>query len=300
MQFAGAWSEALEEAREALTRFGQSRGDAGHAFYQQGEIHRLRGKLPEAEHDYTQASEHGRDPHPGLALLRVAQGRVDLAVAATRRVMSVTTDPLQRTRFLAAHVEILLAASEVADARAAADELGALADRYGMDVLGAMAHNATGAVALAEGDARAAIDALRRAQDVWLRVGAPYLSARSRLLVARAFRALGDEDGAALERDAAKKVFVQLGATPDIRAAEEMMTAAVPAAGSGVDTHGLSPRELEVLRLVASGKTNRTIAAELFLSEKTIDRHVSNIFGKLNVSSRSAATAWAYQHRLVD
>jgi DNA-binding CsgD family transcriptional regulator/tetratricopeptide (TPR) repeat protein len=300
MQFAGAWSEAFEEAHRVLTRFGQSRGDAGHAFYQQGEIHRLRGELSDAEHDYTQASECGRDPHPGLALLRISQGRVDLAAAATRRVMSVTTDPLQRTRFLPAHVEILLAASEIDEARQAADELGALADRYGMDVLGAMAQHAKGAVALAEGDARGAIDALRRAQEVWQRVGAPYLSARIRLLVARAFRALGDEDGAALEIDAAKKVFVQLGAAPDVRAAEALATsAATTAAGTATDTHGLSPRELEVLRLVATGKTNKTIAGELFLSEKTVDRHVSNIFGKLNVSSRTAATAWAYQHRIM-
>jgi len=300
MQLAGAWSEAFEEAHRVLTRFNQwSRGDAGHAFYQQGEIHRLRGELSEAEHDYTQASEHGRDPHPGLALLRVAQGRVDLATAATRRVMSVTTDPLQRTRFLPAHVEILLAASETDEARQAADELGTLADRYGMDVLGAMAQHAKGAVALAEGDARRAIDALRRAQDVWERVGAPYLSARIRLLVARAFRALGDEDGAALEIDAAKKVFVHLGAAPDVRTTQQMASPATTADDRGLDRHGLSPRELEVLRLVASGKTNKTIAGELFLSEKTVDRHVSNIFGKLNVSSRAGATAWAYQHHIV-
>jgi DNA-binding CsgD family transcriptional regulator len=300
MQFAGAWSEAFEEAHRVLTRFGQgARSDAGRAFYQQGEIHRLRGELREAEHDYTQASELGRDPHPGLALLRIAQGRVDLASAATHRVMSMTTDSLQRTRFLPAHVEILLAASEIDEARQAADELGALADRYGMDVLGAMAQHAKGAVALAEGDARGAIDALRRAQDVWERVGAPYLSARIRLLVARAFRALGDEDGAALEIDAAKKVFVQLGAAPDVRAAEQMAAPATTAAGPAADTHGLSARELEVLRLVASGKTNKAIAGELFLSEKTVDRHVSNIFGKLNVPSRAAATAWAYQHQIV-
>ena len=299
MQLAGAWSEAFEEARQALTRFGQMRGNAGHAFYQQGEIHRLRGELSEAEQAYTQASEHGRDPHPGLALLRVAQGRIDLAVAATRRVMSVTTDPLQRTRFLPAHVEILLAATEVADARAAADELGALADRYDVEVLGAMAHSAKGAVALAEGDARAAIDALRRAQEVWQRVGAPYLSARSRLLVARAFRVLGDEDGAALELDAAKKVFVHLGAAPDLRATDAMTTTRAPAAAPAMNMHGLSPREVEVLRLVASGRTNKAIAGDLFLSEKTVDRHVSNILGKLNVSSRAAATAWAYQHHIV-
>jgi len=300
MQFAGAWSEAFEEAHQVLTRFGLgSRGDAGHAFYQQGEIHRLRGELSEAEHDYTQASEHGQDPHPGMALLRVAQGRIDLATAATRRVMSVTADPLQRTRFLPAHVEILLAASKIDEARQAADELGTLADRFGMDVLGAMAQHAKGAVALAQGDARGAIGPLRRAQEVWERVGAPYLSARIRLLMARAFRALGDEDGAALEIDAAKKVFVHLGAAPDVRTTQQMATPATTADDRGLDRHGLSPRELEVLRLVASGKTNKTIAGELFLSEKTVDRHVSNIFGKLNVSSRAAATAWAYQHHII-
>jgi DNA-binding NarL/FixJ family response regulator len=301
MQFSGAWSDAFEEAHRVLTRFGQSRADAaGSAFYQEGEIHRLRGELVDAEHAYTLASESGRDPHPGLALLRVAQDRVDLAAAATRRVMSVTTDPLQRTRFLPAHVEILLAASEIGEAREAAEELEALAERYGMDVLSAMAQHAKGAVALADGDARSAIHALRRAQEVWHRVGAPYLSARIRLLLARAFRALGDEDGAALELEAARKVFVQLGAEPDVRAAAAMATpAAAPTDGSSLDTHGLSARELEVLRLVASGKTNKAIAGELFLSEKTVDRHVSNIFGKLNVSSRAAATAWAYQHRLV-
>ena len=180
------------------------------------------------------------------------------------------------------------------------EELGALADRYGTDVLSAMAQHAKGAVALADRDARGAIHALRRAHEVWQRVGAPYLSARIRLLLARAFRALGDEDGAALELDAARKVFVQLGAAPDVRAADAMATpAATTTAGSPLDTHGLSTRELEVLRLVASGKTNKAIAGELFLSEKTVDRHVSNIFSKLNVSSRAAATAWAYRHHLV-
>ena len=298
LQFSGAWSEAFNEAQRVLARPGPSRGDAGNAFYQQGEIHRLRGELPDAEHDYALASESGRDPHPGLALLRVAQDRIDLAIAATRRVMAVTADPLQRTRFLPAHVEILLAAWEVVEARAAAEELGVLADRYGMDVLSAMAQHAKGAVALAEGDARGAIDALRRAQGVWQRVGAPYLSARSRLLVARAFRALGDEDGAALELDAATKVFAHLGAAPDLRAAAAMATAAARA-GTAPGRHGLSARELEVLRLVAAGKTNRTIAGELFLSEKTVDRHVSNIFAKLNLSSRAAATAWAYEHKVV-
>ncbi len=299
MQLGGAWPEAFEEARQASTRLSQSRGaDAGHALYQEGEIHRLRGDLADAERAYALASERGYDPHPGLALLRLAQGRVDLAAAASRRVVSATSDPLQRTRFLPAHVEIMLAASDVSEAQRASDELGALAEGFGMEMLSAIAQHAKGAVTLAKGDARGAIDPLRHAQNAWQRVGAPYLSARIRLLVARAFQALGDDDGARLELDAAKKIFVQLGAAADVAAIEAMAAAAHAEARTTPGAHGLSARELEVLRLVASGKTNKAIADALFLSEKTIDRHVSNIFVKLNVPSRAAATAWAYQHGL--
>jgi DNA-binding CsgD family transcriptional regulator/tetratricopeptide (TPR) repeat protein len=300
MQLGGAWAEAFEEARRASVRLSNARGgDAGHAAYQEGEIHRLRGELAEAEQAYARASDRGRDPHPGLALLRVAQGRVDVAAAASRRVLSETSDPLKRTRFLPAHVEIMLAISDLDEARRASSELSALAERFGMELLGAMAQHAKGALALAEGDARGAIDPLRHAQGVWQRVGAPYLSARIRLLMARAFQALGDTDGVALEVDAAKRVFLQLGAAPDV-AAIEAMAAPAPASARPAPPHGLSARELEVLLLVASGKTNKVIADALFLSEKTVDRHVSNIFVKLNVPTRAAATAWAYQHRLVE
>jgi len=300
LQLGGAWPEAFEEARRASTHMSQSRDSgAGNAFYQEGEIHRLRGELAEAEQAYALASQRGRDPHPGQALLRMAQGRVDLAAAATRRVLSATSDPLVRTRFLPAHVEIMLAAADLAEARRASDELSALAHRFGMEVLGAMADHANGAVTLAEGDARAAIDPLRRAQDVWQRVGAPYLGARIRVLVARAFQVLGDQDGAALELDAASKTFAQLGAAPDAAAIETMAAPAQAEPRATAGAHGLSPREVEVLRLVAAGKTNKVIASELFLSEKTVDRHVSNIFVKLNLSTRAAATAWAYQRRLV-
>jgi len=288
MQLGGAWPEAIEEARQAASRLSGSRdSDAGNAHYQEGELHRLRGELSEAEQAYARASERGKDPQPGLSLLRLAQGRVDLAAAAMRRVLAATTEPLLRTRYLPAHVEVMLAASELGEARQAADELCRLAEGFGMEVLGAMADHARGAVMLAEGDARGAIDPLRRAQDVWQRVGAPYLGARIRLVVARAFFALGDEDGAALERSAATKVFTELGAALDLEAP--------PAKGA----HGLSARELEVLRRVAAGKTNKAIAGELFLSEKTIDRHVSNIFSKLDVPTRAAATAFAYRHGLV-
>jgi DNA-binding CsgD family transcriptional regulator len=300
MQLGGAWSDAIEEARRAMAKLPPSRGyELSLAHYQEGEIHRLRGEHAEAERAYTLAREHGRDPHPGQALLRVAQGRVDLAAAATNRVLSATRDPLQRTRFLPAHVEIMLAASEVSEARKAADELGDLSRSFGMEVLGAMAAHAKGAVALAEGDARTALELLRPAQDVWQRIGAPYIGARIRLLVARAFYALGDREGAALELEAARKVFVQLGAAPDVAATNALIAAPADTVAPPVpDTHGLSARELEVLRLVASGKTNKAIAGELFLSEKTVDRHISNIFVKIDVSSRAAATAWAFKRGL--
>lgn len=299
LQLGGSWSEAAEEARRASSRLAGTRDSAaGNAFYQEGELHRLRGELLEAERAYTLASERGRDPQPGLALLRLTQGRVDAAAAATRRVLSAATDPIQRARYLPAHVEIMLAASDPVEARRAADELGALAEGSGLEMLSAMAQHAMGAVALAEGDPGGAIDPLRRAQEAWQRVGAPYLVARVRVVVARAFQRLGDGDGAALELDAARKVFAGLGAAPDLAAVESISAPAPTRPGPGRSAHGLSARELEVLLLVASGKTNKVIAQELFLSEKTVDRHVSNIFAKLGVSTRAAATAWAYQHHL--
>lgn len=299
MQLGGEWQQAFEEARQASTRLVQTEDfEAGNAFYQQGELLRLRGELVEAERAYVLASERGRDPLPGRALLRLAEGRVDLAAAAMRRVLGATSESLQRARFLPAHVEIMLAAGELDEARRAADELGEIAQGVGMEMLDAIADHAKGAVTLAEGDACAAVDPLRQAQQTWQRLGAPYLSARIRVLLARAFRELGDEDGAALEVAGAKKIFAQLGAAPDL-AALEAKAGAAPGAGPATGAHGLSPRELEVLLLVASGKTNKLIARELCLSEKTVDRHVSNIFVKLDVPSRAAATAWAYRHGLV-
>lgn len=297
---AGAWAEAAVEAHRASGRLaGFKNRDVGNALYQEGEVHRLRGELAEAEQAYAAASERGRDPQPGLSLLRLAQGRVDLAAATSRRVLSATTDPLERTWYLPAHVEIMVAASDLDEASRAADELSATAAALGAELVGSMALHARGAVLLARGDARAAIDPLRRAQEAWQRVGAPYLVARIRLSVAKAFRELGDEDGAALELEGAKKTFETLGATADVAATEAVVAAAHPRAGRAPGAHGLSARELEVLRLVASGRTNRTIARELSLSEKTVDRHVSNIFAKLDVPSRAAATAWAFQHGLV-
>lgn len=300
MQLDGAWPEASEEARRASARLSGTKDlEAGNALYQEGELYRLRGALEDAERAYAQASERGRDPQPGLSLLRVAQGRTDVAAAAMRRVLSAARDPLQRTRFLPAHVEIMLAASELGEARRAADELALLAEGFGMELLSAISQHAQGAVTLAEGDARAAIEPLQRAQAVWQRIGAPYLSARIRVLVGRAFQELGDEEGAQLERDAAQRIFVELGAAPDVAAIDPLSVTPCIEKTSTNGAQGLSPRELEVLLLLASGKTNKLIAGAIFVSEKTVDRHVSNIFAKLGVPTRAAATAWAYRHGLL-
>jgi DNA-binding NarL/FixJ family response regulator len=296
MQFGGAWGEAIEEAQRASERVARKvDGQAtANAYYQQGEVHRLRGDFAAAERAYRSASEHGREAQPGLALLRLAQGRAADAVNAVRGALRATTDRLQRARLLPAAVEIALAAGDSEDARRACGELEQIAADFDTEVLGAMAAHARGAVELADGRAEAALEPLRRAFRVWNEVGAPYIAARLRLLIARACRALGDRDTAALELDLAREVLERLGAAPDLAALD-----AADGRRRGGAPAGLSPRELEVLRLVASGKTNKLIAKQLCLSEKTIDRHVSNIFVKTNVASRAAATAFAYQHGLV-
>jgi DNA-binding CsgD family transcriptional regulator len=296
MQLHGAWRDALEEARRATERFarGADQPAAAAAFYQQGEIHRLLGEFAAAEDAYRDASRRGLEPQPGLALLRLAQGNNDAAAAAIRRVMGETSDPLERARLLPAYIEIMLAAGDAEEARASCLELGEIAEGYASGVLGAMASGARGAVELAEGDARSALVALRHAGQVWQELEAPYEAARVRVLVGLACDALGDHETAALELVTARVAFEQLGAAVDLARVVSLALRAAPP-----DTHGLAPRELQVLRLVVAGKTNKAIAAELVVSERTVDRHVSNIFTKLGVSSRAAATAFAYQHQLV-
>jgi DNA-binding CsgD family transcriptional regulator len=269
-------------------------GPPAAAYYQEAEVHRLRGEFAAAEAAYRNASRWGCEPQPGLALLRLAQGRTDAAAAAIRRVVSTNTGLLQRTRLLPAYVEIMLACGDVQEARRACGELGEIASRFDAGVLGAIAAQARGAVELAEGDPRAALGSLRRAGPVWQRVEAPYLAARVRLLVGRACQALGDDDGGRLELDAARAAFEQLGATPDVSRIDALVRG-VPSCLP----HDLTRRELQVLRLVAAGRTNKAIASELLLSVKTVDRHVGNILTKLDVGSRAAATAYAYEHKLV-
>ena len=257
-------------------------------------MHRLRGEYADAEKAYKQASQHGHEAQPGLGLLRLAQGHVDSATAAIRRALEETTAVVPRAHLLRAYVDIALAAGDVPGARTAADELTAIAVQQGASVLRAQAVHADGAVKLAEGDAKTALSLLRSAWSVWQELDAPYDGAQARLLIGQACRALGDEDTAEMELDAARWVFQELGAAPDLARVQKLSTR-TPAATPG----GLSLREVQVLRLVAAGKSNRAIADELFLSEKTVHRHLSNIFTKLDVSSRAAATAFAFQHDLV-
>jgi DNA-binding CsgD family transcriptional regulator len=296
MQLHGAWPDALEEARRAGQRLAQVRNQSGaaQAFYRQGEVHRLQGRFTAAEEAYREASRSGWEPQPGLALLRLAQGNGDAAAAAIRRAVGETTEPLKRARLLPAYVEIMLAVGDAQEAHSACGELEEISARYDRSMLGAMVAYAEGAVDLAEGDARAALLTLRRAWQVWRDLEVPYEAARVRVLVGLACSVLGDDDTAALELEAARGVFAQLGAVPDL-ARVDSLTRRV----RSIDAHGLTPRELQVLRLVAAGATNKVIAAELVLSERTVDRHVSNIFTKLGVSSRTAATAYAYDHQLI-
>jgi DNA-binding CsgD family transcriptional regulator len=195
---------------------------------------------------------------------------------------------------LPAYIEIMLAAGDVPDARIACRELQLIARSLDTGVPDAIAAEACGTMDLAEGNAETALGSLRRAFEVWQRIDAPYAAARVRVLIGLACRALGDADGADLEFDAARSIFERLGATPDL-ARIDSLTMGVASS----NTLRLTPREVQVLRLVAAGKTNAAVADELFLSERTVERHLSNIFTKLDLSTRTAATAWAYEHGLI-
>ena len=294
LQLHGDWRRALDEAKRARGRCerAMNRPAAGRAWYQQAELHRRQGELVDAESGYREANACGHEPQPGLALMRLAQGDVDAAAAGIRRVLAETTDPLRRSKLLPACAEIMVAVGDLEEARRACTDLADTAAAYPSAMLSAIAAHVEGSVELASGDAAAALTALRRAWDGWQRLAAPYEAARARVLVALACRALDDDDGAALELDAARAVFEDLGACPDIARVDGLIR-------TRIGSHGLTARELEVLHLVAAGHTNREIAATLVLSEHTVARHVQNIFAKLRVSSRTAATAFAYEHDLV-
>jgi len=293
-QFHGAWERAAAETREASERLAETDESLAEAMYQTAELHRLRGAFADAEAAYRRASRLGRRPEPGIALMRLAQGRHQVAAATLTRATDEATGIFARARLLEPLIEVLLATGSTSAARLAADEMLQIAGDIGAPLVTAMAERANGDVLLAEGDPRAALAALRPSWTKWQALDAPYEAARTRVLVGLACRALDDADAAALELDAAADAFRELGALPDLARVETLRAkpARLPAAG-------LTVREVEVLRLVASGKTNREVAADLVISDRTVARHVSNIFDKLGVPSRAAATAYAYEHGLI-
>ncbi|MGV0789004.1 LuxR C-terminal-related transcriptional regulator [Mycolicibacterium sp. XJ2] len=295
LQIHGEWPEATTAARLACEHLSRpaAHPSLGLAAYQRAELHRLRGEFDDAEIAYRQAHQFGREPLPGLALLRLAEGHVHAAIAAIRSAVDLSPDRFGRPAILAAHVDIMLAVGDVPAARASADELAEIAEAIDAPFLHAIEAHADGSTLLAEGDAPAALAALRRASAGWRDLAMPYEAARTRVQTGLACRELSDFDAAALEFDAAHDGFSRLGAVPDTERLAEVIGTQGRLAG------GLTPREYEVLRLVAAGKTNREIGASLVLSEHTVARHLQNIFAKLGLSSRAAATAYAYEQHLV-
>jgi len=290
----GAWSEAETEATRASEELmGFDPMGAAQAIYETGEIRRRIGNLAGAEECFARAREIGFDPQPGLALLQLERGNADAALKALRlAVTTVRESLLQQARLLAALVDVAIAVPDLETATEAVDRLSALSSGSAAPILEATATTAAGAVSLARGETTASVEDLRRACAMWRDLRLPYEAARARMVYGLALRGSGGEDEAQVELRAAASAFERLGAAPEAAAASALLP------GTATLPRGLTPREAEVLRLVASGKSNRDIAAALVISEHTVARHLQNMFTKLEVSSRSAATAFAFEHGL--
>lgn len=288
-QLRGDWARAIAEVDQLIAHPGPNQNTIGEAHYVRAELHRLRGEYDAAESAYRAALAHGKDPQPGLALMRLAQGRTESALLALRRALEEPGPPQLRTRLWPALLEVALAAGDLDCAREASSRLDAAAASSDAGYLRAAAAAARGRLALHDGAPQEALGALRAALDGFRTTGSPWDDARCRVAIADACEALGDHETARLERDAARAAFASLGAQPELDRLDNL---------TRPERHGLTGREAEVLRLVAAGATNRGIAEELVLSEKTVARHLANIFAKLDVPNRAAATTWAHQHGL--
>jgi ATP/maltotriose-dependent transcriptional regulator MalT len=293
MRLRGAYDEALAEFALAQRRY-QIEGTAAPAalaLTEQGDVLGIRGKLDEAEAAYRQAAELGHEPQPGLVLTWIMRGRTAPAVSAVRRLLAEARTPVHRSRLLPAAVQVMIAAQLPDEARGYCDELSAIAAAFGNSAFQAMAAYATASVELISGHDQEALGHARESCHLWSEIGAPYEAARARVLIARALRQLGDEDSAASELGIAGRAFAELGAAPAAQEVDRLLRRERPG--------GLTEREVEVLRLVAEGRSNTDIARALVLSQKTVERHLSNIFTKLDVQSRTAAAAYAHEHGLM-
>lgn len=294
MQLGGQWTRAEAEAAVACTELAEMNVDVvAEAHYQWAELFRLRDDLPAAEREYRRVEELGRNPQPGLALLRLAQGQGDQAAAGLRVALAdVPAATPRRARLLVAQAEVALAEGDLATAVQADRELAGIADRLPTPGFTAWSHHTSGTVALAQDQVQEALDRLQAALQAYGELAAPYHAARVRVQMADAFERLGDAKAAAVERDSAVAVFAQLGARQQHRLLANKRQPHQLAAG-------LTEREAEVLNQIAAGSTNKEVAATLVLSEKTVARHLANIYLKLGVTSRTAAASWAYQHGIV-
>jgi ATP/maltotriose-dependent transcriptional regulator MalT len=293
----GAWPDALDEIAAVCTDLdGYAGWVSGHAYYQLGEVRRLRGEWSAAEEAYRRAAEHGCPTQPGLALLRLAEGDVDAASAGVRRALTEVTAKPDRLDLLKAAVTIYLQEGKIEAARDAVTEFEEIAGELTTPVIEAEATAVRGSLALSEGDPASALPLLRRAVGTWQEQDAPHEVAKLNVLIGRACRALDDHDGARLEFSAARETFERLGARPDLARLDTL----VASVDAGSESHGLTPREIEVLTLIARGRTNREIATHLHLSERTVHRHLSNIFTKLDVDSRTAAATCGIKRHIVE
>ncbi len=296
MQMRGDWEDALAEADRASGRFidGMNQAPVAQAYYRQGELYRLTGDLVKAEEAYRQASRWGWSPQPGYALLRAAQGDPAAGKAALSRVLGESDEWVDRARVLPAFIEILLSLDEVDAAGQASQQLDELADAHPSTMLSAVAHYERGTLLMRTGEPVQAVAAFRASLRGWQELEAPYEMAKTRAMIGLACHNIGDHDTARLEFEAARSEFGRLGATPDLEWLDQQLDG-----DRRTPDAGLTGRELEVLGLVASGATNKAIASELFVSERTVDRHVSNIFSKLAVTTRTAAATYAHEHGLL-
>ena len=291
LQLHGDYAEALTELEFASERYAANgQPVTGMARYELGEVLRVQGDYAGAESAYDEARAYGHEAQPGLTLLWMARRRTTAALASMRRQLHENHDPVARARLLPAAVDVLIRCDEVEEARAAAVELEQIAERFACAAVSARAAYASGAVLLADGAAAQALAQLRRAWKTWIDLGARYEAAHTRMQMALALRALGDEDSAASELGVAERAFAEIGAHPAEEEARRLKGRALP--------DGLTAREVEVLRLVAAGQSNPQIATALFLSRKTVQRHLSNIFAKTGATSRTAAAAYAFEHQL--